>query len=105
MVRNLMTVNRALCRPTRVWRKNTGPGELSLTPRATTASSGAVSSRTRELMQMSKRRFMNWSHTLRCGRAISRKGSPLRSLSRDRQLTSSKYWGTMAMCTDSCSFR
>ena len=56
-------------------------------------------SRTRPLTKMSNIRFMSWSHVLRCGWAISRKGMPDRSLSLDRQLISSKKRGTSAMCT------
>ena len=89
MERNLMSVKGSAERPRRTWRKNTGPGELSLTPTATTKSSGDITKSTAELMHRSKARFTNLSHALRCGWAISRKGVPERSVRRERQLINS----------------
>jgi hypothetical protein len=90
MERNLMSRNGSVERPRRTWRKNTGPGELSLTPTATTTSSGDSATSTAELMHRSNARFMNLSQALRWGWAISRRGVPERSVRRDRQLISSK---------------
>ena len=84
-----MTVKGCASRPSRIWWKNTGPGELSLTPTATTRSNGDVTNSTAELMHRSNARFMNPSHALRCGWAISRKGKPERSVNRERQLINS----------------
>ncbi len=89
MERNLVTVNGSVSRPRRTWWKNTGPGELSFTPMATMRSRGDVSRSTAVLMQRSKARFMHWSQGLRWGWAISRKGSPARSVRLERQLMSS----------------
>ena len=84
--RNFVTENGSAERPRRTWRKNTGPGELSLTPTATTRNSGDITRSTTELMHRSNARFTNLSHALRWGWAISRKGVPERSVRRDRQL-------------------
>ena len=89
MVRNLVTVNGKAWRPRRVWRKNTGPGELSLTQTATARSSGDITTSTAELTHRSNARLANLSHALSCGWAISRKGVPERSERRDRQLINS----------------
>ena len=89
MVRNLVTVNGKAWSPRRVWRKNTGPGELSLTQTATARSSGDVTTRTAELIQRSNARLANRSHVLSWGWAISRNGVPERSERRDWQLINS----------------
>ena len=85
---NLMTLNGMALRPSRTWRKNTGPGELSLTPTATTRSNGDIARRTAELMHRSNARFTNLSHAVRWGWAISRNGVPEKSV-RERQLINS----------------
>ena len=50
MERNFVTENGSAERPRRTWRKNTGPGELSLTPTATARKSGDITRSTTELM-------------------------------------------------------
>ena len=76
-------------RPRRVWRKNTGPGELELDPDGHDRSSGDITTSTAELMHRSNARLANLSQALSCGWAISRKGVPERSERRDRQLINS----------------
>src|SRR5262249_21504524 len=60
--RNLRTLMTSLLYPCRVWRKNTGPRESSLTANETASKSGENTSRASPAMHMSNARFANRSN-------------------------------------------
>ena len=88
MERNFVTGKGSAERPRRTWRKNTGPGELSFTPMATTKHRRHRDEHRRAHAQI-ECPFGELVPHARWGWAISSRGVPERSVRRDRQLINS----------------